>query len=175
MSHLLWDYKLNPNILPSQVKSLKIYNEMEGKILCSFESQCIVAYIISYIDNVINRKERKKWRKDGKKKGKNTGYKGTKNNKIILTVFIMDACFCKHSRNWIAFRVTGCGQVLFCCLSVFSWMLLEWGEYQYHVLISKFDIQIWYLDRNGFYSGIRRYFLSTAFPANLDKWQFDKN
>lgn len=32
--------------------------------------------------------------------------KELKSSKRILTVFIMDACFCKHSRDWIAFRVT---------------------------------------------------------------------
>lgn len=99
----MWDYKLNSTILPSQVKFLKIHNETEGKIFCSFESQCIVAYIISYIENHINKTGRQKegWEEEGK----NTGFKGIKNNKITFTVFITDACFYKYSRNQIAFRV----------------------------------------------------------------------
>lgn len=62
VSHSMWDYKLNSTILPSQVKFLKIHNETEGKIFCSFESQCIVAYIISYIENHINKTGRQEGR-----------------------------------------------------------------------------------------------------------------
>lgn len=145
VSHSLWDYKLNSTILPSQVKFLKTHSEAQGKIFCSFVSQCVVAYIISYIETHINKKERKSRRKDGKKRGKNTGFKGIRNNKITLTVFIMDACFCKYSRNRIALRVTGCGQALFCCLSTFSQKFLEQGEYQHPCL----NFQIYIISRQG--------------------------
>lgn len=58
-----------------------VLKHTEGKIFYPFKPQCIVAYVISNIDNLVDKKEKK-----GGRRGKKTGYKGTKNNKVILTV-----------------------------------------------------------------------------------------